>query len=215
MFGKRVIDIVPEADEAENRQNCERNDRRMGLQIDQAETLRWRTCLAPNCREPGGRFRRRTHPVARSQDHRGGALNHAAPSDARLNFHPTAVRDARLHLPHLDLAVAHDIEASLIAIPPWNAVAVNRQPAAGEFDPDPEAHGHMGVRNVPKRDPTLPVRLALSTWFTRWTRPGDRPRRQVQLPGQRHADREPGQRLLGHVGPRSTAPSSMMNSGSP
>src|ERR1700689_1572760 len=96
MFGNRVIDIVRKLMMPRIIKTAKATIAGMGLRIDQAETLR-RIGVAPlivGC----GRFERRAHAVAGAQE-RGGARDHAfAAGDARLDFHPTAVDDASLHL---------------------------------------------------------------------------------------------------------------------
>ena len=89
-------------------------------------------------------FRRSAAPGRRPQES-GGARDHAfAVGDARLDFHPSAVDDARLHLPHLDLAVAHDVETRLIAVPlqrgRWNANAL----ATARVRPGPRRRRRYG-----------------------------------------------------------------------
>ena len=133
---------------------------------------------------------------------RGGARDHAfALSDARLDFHPGAVDDARLHLPNLDLAVAHDIEARLVAVP-LQCGRRNANPVAtGELDLARSEGADMGARNVLERDPDFAgaarfVDLLVDEADAARDRPFDA--RQLQL--RRHADREAGERLLGHVG---------------
>src|SRR5580692_11356878 len=102
IFGNRVIDIVRKLMRPRIVKTPNATTAGMGLRIDQAETLR-RMSVAALAVGRRGRFGRRTHPVARPQESRR-ARNYAfAALDARLDFHPAAVGDARLHLPHLDL----------------------------------------------------------------------------------------------------------------
>ncbi len=144
---------------------------------------------------------RRTHPVARAQE-RGGARDHAfAIGEARLDFHPSAVDDARLHLSHLDLAVAHDIETRLVAVPLQGGRGDANAIATGEFDLARGEGADMGVRNVLERDPDLAGAARLVDLLVHEADAArDRALDARQLQFRRHADGEAGERLLGHVG---------------
>src|SRR6185312_11978445 len=86
----------------------------------------------------------------------GGARHYAfAVLDPRLDFHPAAVRDARLHVTDLDLAVMNDVEPRVVAVlfkrGRWNAETL----APGKLDLAGGEGANMGARRVVKRDPDL------------------------------------------------------------
>ena len=104
----------------------------MGLRIDQAETLRRiGVPLYPLAAVVSGVGRTRS-PARRNAAARWTTLSPSA-TPASISTQPPS-DDARLHLPHLDLAVAHDIEARLIAIPLQCGRRNANALATGEFD---------------------------------------------------------------------------------
>ena len=103
-------------------------------------------------------------------------------------------------MPHLDLAVAHDIETRLVAVPLQGGRGDADAVATGEFDLARGEGADMGVRNVLKRDPDLAGAARLVDLLVHEADAAqDRALDARQLQFRRHADGEAGERLLGHV----------------
>src|SRR5271155_452693 len=152
MLGKRVTDIVRKLMRPKIISTPNATAAGMGRRIDQAETL---SRMAKTLLAARRRFGDRTHPVAWPQEGGGARHDALARGDAALDLDRIAVDDSRLHLPLLDLAVTHHVQAGLFALAPQRGRRRAGAGAAGELDLARGERADMGVADVVERDPDL------------------------------------------------------------
>ena len=190
----------PEADEAENRSRPRTPPTAgIGRRIDQAETLRrMGNRLLAAGRGASGIGRTRS-PGRKNAAARATTLSPAATPLSISTVSPSTMPGVTRR--SSTLSVAHDIEARRIALALQRRRRGADAVAPRELDLARGEGADMGVRHVGERDAHLAGAARLVDFLVDEAElAADRALDARQLQFRRHADGEPGQRLLRHVG---------------